>query len=85
VHVVGMACTEGGGVVEAATPSLRGLSVGEWAGRGEIGPWANLVCLHSSPLCTYTRASVHPPTRPLTLLCTIASLLVTTNSNASVW
>ena len=59
--------------------------VGLVGGRGEIGPWANLVCLHSSPLCTYTRASVHPPTRPLTLLCTIASLLVTTNSNASVW
>ena len=65
MHAVVMACTEGG-VVGAATPSLRGLSVGEWAGRGEIGPWANLVSPLKSPLHLHPcqRTPTHTPPDP---------------------
>jgi len=55
-----------GGGVGAATPCLRGLSVGVWAGRGEIGPWANLVSPLKSPLHLHPcqRTSTHTPPDP---------------------
>ncbi len=61
VHAVGMACTEGGwwGLRPRACGACR------WAGgRGEIGPWANLVSplkppLHRHP-CQRTPTHTHP-------------------------